>query len=349
MAELFDSVRSGQEPDNGVLWTKRFLSRDAGRTSQTVTHRLQAFAMTETTRPDSAPIHSTGEVEADSTLPAEGDAPDDDGDTLVEPDVPESDPSDDLIATNRPKPSKKKPSSISGRKFRKRELVRIDELRTSLAERIRADFPDLPRDAKISRNELARYRMIYVEELLQQEHGEFTELDRQVVESIARQDTISENSEDEFAEKRTLGEKLSDHLSSFGGSWSFLISFGIVLVIWTGFNAALGDGKAFDPYPFILLNLLLSCIAAIQAPIIMMSQKRQEAKDRLRAFNDYRVNLKAELEIQHLHEKIDYLISRQWQRLAEIQQRQLEIMQEERMGQKSSRPRTQPSVEAVND
>ena len=87
----------------------------------------------------------------------------------------------------------------------------------------------------------------------------------------------------------------------------------------------------FDPYPFILLNLVLSCIAAIQAPIIMMSQKRQEAKDRLRAFNDYRVNLKAELEIRHLHEKMDYLISKQWQRLAEIQQMQLEIMQERRI------------------
>ena len=112
----------------------------------------------------------------------------DDGDTLVEPDVPdtEPDPSEALeIATGRPKTSKKKPSAISGRKFKKRELVKIDNLRPSLADRIRADYPDLPQDAKISRNELARYRMIYVEDLLQQEHGEFTELDRQVAESIS--------------------------------------------------------------------------------------------------------------------------------------------------------------------
>ena len=98
-----------------------------------------------------------------------------------------------------------------------------------------------------------------------------------------------------------------------------------------GFNIVIGEKRAFDAYPFILLNLVLSCIAAIQAPIIMMSQKRQEAKDRLRALNDYRVNLKAELEIRHLHEKLDHLISRQWQRLAEIQRVQLEIMQEKRL------------------
>ena len=101
--------------------------------------------------------------------------------------------------------------------------------------------------------------------------------------------------------------------------------------VWMVINIIEGDLRAFDPYPFILLNLLLSCLAAIQAPVIMMSQKRQEAKDRLRSENDYRVNLKAELEIRHLHEKMDYLIQRQWQRLTEIQQLQLEIMQEKRL------------------
>jgi len=226
---------------------------------------------------------------------------------------------------------KKVLSAISGKKYRRRDMVNIDGLRPSLAERIRSDFPDLPANAMISRTELARYRMIYVEELLQQEHGEFTELDRQVAESISNQDTIAENTEEEFEEHRTIGEVLSDHLASFGGSWAFLISFFTVLLIWMGFNIFQGETSAFDPYPFILLNLVLSCIAAIQAPIIMMSQKRQEAKDRLRAFNDYRVNLKAELEIRHLHEKMDYLISKQWQRLAEIQQMQLEIMQERRI------------------
>jgi uncharacterized membrane protein len=103
---------------------------------------------------------------------------------------------------------------------------------------------------------------------------------------------------------------------------------GVVLVLWIALNVRMAASAVFDPYPFILLNLVLSCLAAIQAPVIMMSQKRQEAKDRLRSQNDYRVNLKAELEIRQLHEKIDHLINRQWERLAEIQQIQLEIMQD---------------------
>ena len=233
---------------------------------------------------------------------------------------------------------KKLASAISGRRYRKRQMVRIDGLRPSLAERIRRDHPDLPENARISLGELARYQMLYVEELLQTEHGEFSELDRQVAESIANQDTIAENIEDEFEEHRTFGERLSDHLASFGGSWAFLLSFAGFLALWMGYNVAKGELSAFDPYPFILLNLMLSALAAIQAPVIMMSQKRQEEKDRQRSFNDYRVNLKAELEIRHLHEKIDYLISRQWQRLSEIQQVQIEMLQQGQR-KKAKRPR----------
>ncbi len=242
--------------------------------------------------------------------------------------------------------AKKATSAISGRTYRKRQLVRIDSLRPSLAERIQRDFPDLPTDAKISFGELARYQMLYVEELLQQEHGEFSELDRQVAESIAKQETIAENTEEEYDEQRTFGERLSDHLASFGGSWAFLISFFVVLFIWMAFNVVKGEGAAFDPYPFILLNLVLSCIAAIQAPVIMMSQKRQEEKDRARSFNDYRVNLKAELEIRHLHEKIDYLISRQWQRLSEIQQVQIEMLHQGGRHKKVKTPKSVDDAQA---
>ena len=117
-------------------------------------------------------------------------------------------------------------------------------------------------------------------------------------------------------------------MADFGGSWTFIVSFFFVLAVWMAFNVWVASRDVFDPYPFILLNLVLSCLAAIQAPIIMMSQKRQETKDRMRSENDYRVNLKAELEIRHLHEKMDHLINRQWERLAEIQQIQLEIMQD---------------------
>lgn len=219
--------------------------------------------------------------------------------------------------------------AISGVEMSRRNLVLLETLRPALAERILTDFPQLTEHSLVSKAELARYRTRYVEEILREEHGEYSDLDREVVESIAKQDTIAANVEEDFDEKRTLGERLSDGLASFGGSWAFLISFGCVLVVWMAVNVIAGTG-AFDPYPFILLNLVLSCIAAIQAPIIMMSQKRQEQKDRLRSSNDYQVNLKAELEIRHLHEKMDHLITRQWQRLAEIQQVQLEMLQEVR-------------------
>ena len=225
---------------------------------------------------------------------------------------------------------KKHACAITGKERPKKDLVNIDTLRPALTDRIRRDFPDLPAEAMISRTELARYRNIYVAEMLKDEHGEFTELDRSVVESIANQDTIAENIEEGFEEHRTFADRVSDGMASFGGSWSFLLSFSLLLAVWMGYNVFRGDPAAFDPYPFILLNLVLSTIAAVQAPIIMMSQKRQEQKDRLRSNNEYQVNLKAELEIRHLHEKIDHLITRQWQRLAEIQQVQLEIMQEKR-------------------
>ncbi|MCT4492824.1 DUF1003 domain-containing protein [Bosea minatitlanensis] len=218
--------------------------------------------------------------------------------------------------------------AISGQEMARKNLVEIGTLRPALVEHIRNDFPDLPDDALISLKELARYRTRYVEEILREEHGEYSDLDREVAESIARQETIAENVEDDFEEHRTLGERLSDNLASFGGSWAFLISFGVVLLGWMALNVAMA-ASAFDPYPFILLNLVLSCLAAVQAPIIMMSQKRQESKDRLRSANDYQVNLKAELEIRHLHEKMDHLITRQWQRLAEIQQVQLEMLQDQ--------------------
>ena len=125
-------------------------------------------------------------------------------------------------------------------------------------------------------------------------------------------------------EQLTLGERAADAMRNGMGSWAFVFGALIFLATWMVYNGKNG----FDPYPFILLNLVLSCLAAIQAPIIMMSQKRQEAKDRLRSENDYRVNLKAEFEIRHLHEKLDHLINRQWERLAEIQQIQLEIMED---------------------
>ena len=191
-----------------------------------------------------------------------------------------------------------------------------------------AAHPGLTANDVICRKHLTEQRTRYVEELLERERGELSELERQVIDSLAREETVARNIEAGWIGARTFGERLADFVADFGGSWSFILSFFFVLLVWIGFNIWAVPRGIFDPYPFILLNLVLSCLAAIQAPIIMMSQKRQEAKDRLRSENDYRVNLKAEFEIRHLHEKLDHLITRQWERLAEIQQIQLEIMED---------------------
>lgn len=218
---------------------------------------------------------------------------------------------------------------ITGKSYPQRDFVLLDHLRPALTERILKDHPSLKKDSRISRAAVDHYRMLYVEDLLRQERGEISKLDREVARSLAEGATVTQNIEEGYDERRSLAERLSDGLAAFGGSWTFLISFGLVLAGWIAVNGLIGK-DAFDPFPYILLNLVLSCLAAVQAPIIMMSQKRQEAKDRLRSLNDYRVNLKAELEIRHLHEKIDHLLSRQWQRLAEIQELQIELLQDRR-------------------
>ena len=126
----------------------------------------------------------------------------------------------------------------------------------------------------------------------------------------------------------TKGEQIADKIASFGGSWKFIGFFAAFLIIWIAINSMVMFWTPVDPYPYILLNLVLSCLAAIQAPIIMMSQNRQEAKDRLRYQYDYQVNLKAELEIRQLNQKIDYLLSHQTEKLNKIQEIQVELMEE---------------------
>jgi uncharacterized membrane protein len=235
------------------------------------------------------------------------------------------------------KPPKRLVCALTGKTVSRRKMMPFVALRPTLADRIRTDFPNIQPDDLISLKEIGRYRSLLVEEMMVRERGEISELDRQVAQSLSDHDMIAENIEEDFEEARSIGDRVADHLASFGGSWAFLISFAVVLALWMAVNVAAGDRTAFDPYPFILLNLVLSCLAAIQAPVIMMSQKRQETKDRLRSVNEYKVNLKAELEIRHLHEKIDYLLTKQLQRLAEIQQVQLDIMQE-RQFRKVRRP-----------
>jgi len=201
-------------------------------------------------------------------------------------------------------------------------------IRPSLLEFIKKRLPDLDSKGFICLDDLGEFRKDYIKEVLEDEIGELSALDNEVIESLQQHEILSSDISKQFERKLTFGERLSDHIASFGGSWRFIILFGAVLFGWIILNAILLLNRGFDPYPFILLNLILSCLAAIQAPIIMMSQNRAESRDRLRAENDYKVNLKAELEIRHLHEKIDHLLSRQYNRLFEIQQIQIELLEE---------------------
>ena len=210
-----------------------------------------------------------------------------------------------------------------------------DLVQPSLLEFIRKRASNFDLSGFICFDDLGRFRRDYVQDVLRDELGELTALDQEVVDSLQRNEILSENIGKAFEKELSFGERMADRIASFGGSWSFILIFGAVLVIWIAINTVVLATRAFDPYPFILMNLILSCLAAIQAPIIMMSQNRAEARDRARAENDYKVNLKAELEIRHLHEKIDHLLRKQYNRLFEIQEIQIELLEE--LGQKRRR------------
>ena len=208
------------------------------------------------------------------------------------------------------------------------ELIPAELVREPVVELIRKSVPDWKRKGYICRSDLNRFRIQYVEDLMEEEKGELNSIEKDVLASLEQENILARDINSSFDSKLTLGQRTADKIASFGGSWKFIIIFGIFLIFWMAINTIFLIRKPFDPYPFILLNLLLSSLAAIQAPVIMMSQNRQESKDRLRAENDYRVNLKAELEIRHLHEKIDHMLSRQWGRLVEIQEIQIDFMNE---------------------
>ena len=185
-------------------------------------------------------------------------------------------------------------------------------------------------DGWICSDDLGRYRHEYVKSLLEAERGELTDLDHEVLESLRQQEVLSRNPEAAIQAGVTAGQRVADRVAAFGGSWTFLIAFAVVLCLWIAVNSVAVIVRPFDPYPFIFLNLILSCLAAVQAPVIMMSQFRQEARDRLHAMHDYQVNLKAELEIRQLHQKLDHLLTHQWERLVEIQEIQMELINDRR-------------------
>jgi uncharacterized membrane protein len=219
-------------------------------------------------------------------------------------------------------------SDISKQEIRDSEIVSGSEIRQGVFNLIREEYPDFNGDSILSMDELNRYRRLYLTRLVEQEHGELARIDLDVMRAIQNNSILSENIDVKKKSRRTRGQKLADQIAAFGGSWTFIIAFFSFLMCWMLLNSFLLGRYAYDTYPYILLNLILSCIAAIQAPIIMMSQNRQEQKDRQRAENDYKVNLKAELEIKLLSEKIDHLLVHQNKKLLEIQEVQIDYLED---------------------
>jgi uncharacterized membrane protein len=217
-------------------------------------------------------------------------------------------------------------SDLSNKEYPIADRISAKTIRPGIFKLIQKDKSQFSRDSYLSRSELSLYREKYMSEYLIKEIGELTELEKRVLASLVNNTTLSDKIETEEPQMLTTGQRIADKVASFGGSWTFIISFGVFIFIWISLNVFWFAHKSFDPYPFILLNLILSCIAAIQAPVIMMSQNRQEEKDRQRAKNDYMINLKSELEIRTLHEKIDHFIIYQQQELLEIQKVQVEMM-----------------------
>lgn len=223
---------------------------------------------------------------------------------------------------------KKFTSDLSGRKFPENKKVNLGMIRSNVLEYIKKEHPELEGDENIALSELYEYRSKYMEHSLQEEFDNLSSIEKEIIEKINTNDTISTDWVGGYKENLTTGQKIADKVASFGGSWRFIILFFIVIILWMSLNIIPLLFKSFDPYPFILLNLVLSCLAAFQAPIIMMSQNRQADKDRLHAQEDYKVNLKAELEIQILQEKLDHLILVQQQKMFEVQNIQIDMLKE---------------------
>ncbi|WP_133548773.1 DUF1003 domain-containing protein [Salegentibacter sp. 24] len=219
-------------------------------------------------------------------------------------------------------------SAISNKNIPRGEAVKAKDIRDGIFNLIKTDFPSFDKNAYISIAELNKYRRLYLSSLILLEKGELALLDKDVIDAIRNNSILSEKIEDEIEAELTLGQKLADQVAAFGGSWTFIITFFIGIIIWVAINVWFLSKEPFDPYPFILLNLILSCLAAIQAPIIMMSQNRQEQKDRERGEHDYKINLKAELEIKLLSEKIDHLMVNQNRKLLEIQEIQTDYLED---------------------
>ena len=214
---------------------------------------------------------------------------------------------------------------VCQKNFNMDEVIKAELLEDPIVQMILEKHPEWSSEGFICLADLYLFRARYVAEILKTSGQEIYDLEKEM---NKEEQVLSFNINKEFESSLTLGERLADGLAKFGGSWLFISIFMAMMVIWMGINSFVLQGKPFDPFPFILLNLALSCLAALQAPVIMMSQNRQEAKDRLRVEHDYEINLKAEIEIRKLHERMDHLLMHQWQHLMDIQQLQVNMMEE---------------------
>ncbi|MFT4855941.1 MAG: putative membrane protein [Algoriphagus sp.] len=217
-------------------------------------------------------------------------------------------------------------SHISKKGISSPESVKFGEIREGIQSLINSEYRGFETENVISLEELNLYQRKYLTSRIIEERGELAKIDQDVMTAIQSNTILSENIQDEVEGNLSFGDKLADHIATFGGSWTFIISFFSFIIIWIGINIFILITRPFDPFPFILLNLILSCLAAIQAPIIMMSQNRQESKDRQRSEHDYKINLKAELEIKLLSEKMDHLLVHQNKKLLEIQEIQTDYL-----------------------
>jgi len=217
---------------------------------------------------------------------------------------------------------------ICGKQMNQYEVIPAQSVPEPIAELIRKEFPAWSSGGYICRVDLNRFKARYVGEVLEREKDELASLEEHVTRTMKDHETHPKNIDIEFDRQLSFGERLSDRIADFAGSWTFIIFFSVVMVVWIVINSFIMVTRPFDPYPYILLNLVLSALAAIQAPVIIMSQNRQESRDRVHAEHDYWVNLHTEMEIHQLHKKIDHLLFKQGQKLLEIQKIQIELMED---------------------
>ncbi len=217
---------------------------------------------------------------------------------------------------------------ICGKQKNQYEVVPAKSVPEPIAELIRKEYPAWLSGGYICRADLDRFKAHYVGEVLEREKGELASLEEDVTQTMKDHEPLPKNIDIEFDRQLGFGERLSDRIADFAGSWTFITFFSGVMFVWIVANTFIIVTRPFDPYPYILLNLVLSAVAAIQAPVIIMSQNRQESRDRVHAEHDYRVNLHTEMEIHQLHKKIDHLLFNQGQKLLEIQKIQVELMED---------------------